>query len=379
METKKPIYLDYAATTPVDKRVLDEMLPYFMEEYGNAHSRTHTYGWKAEEAVKKARLQVADLIHAEPEEIIFTSGATESINWALKGIFESHSAKGDHIITQKTEHKAVLDTCAYLESKGAKITYLDVDCNGLIDLNDLEAAITDQTILVAIMYGNNETGVIQPVSEIGQICRSKEVLFFCDATQAVGKVAVNVTESQIDLLACSGHKMHGPKGVGALYIRRTFPRIKVTPLLHGGGHEKGFRSGTLNVPCIVGFGKACELAKKEFIETYKKVTLEREKLENELLNIEGAYINGIEAPRLPHVISIGFEGVDGEALIMQIRDKLAVGIGSACSTNNVEVSHVIKAMYDDEEKAEETIRISNYNFNEYIYIISNAVSVLKKM
>jgi len=379
MSKEKPIYLDYAATTPVDKRVLDEMLPYFMEEYGNAHSRTHAYGWQAEEAVKKARLQVADLIHAEPEEIIFTSGATESINWALKGIFESHAAKGHHIITQKTEHKAVLDTCAYLECKGAQITYLDVDNNGLIDLDDLKAAITDQTILVAIMYGNNETGVIQPVSEIGQICRSKEVLFFCDATQAVGKVAVNVAEAQIDLLACSGHKMHGPKGVGALYIRRTFPRIKVTPLFHGGGHEKGFRSGTLNVPGIVGFGKACELAKKEFIEKYKTVTLEREKLEKELLSIEGAYINGIGAPRLPHIISVGFERIDGEALILQIRDELAVGIGSACSTNSIEVSHVIKEMNEEEERAGESLRLSCVfsEFHKIQPVLSKTIKTLK--
>lgn len=359
MNKNKPTYLDYAATTPVDKRVLDEMLTYFMEEYGNAHSRTHEYGWNAEKAVKKAREQVASLIHAVPEEIIFTSGATESINWALKGVFESYAKKGNHIITQKTEHKAVLDTCEYLEAKGAMVTYLDVDSSGLIDLNELQNAITDQTILVAIMYGNNETGVIQPIPEIGKICRNNEVLFFCDATQAVGKVPVDTKKDNIDLLACSAHKMFGPKGIGALYIQRTFPRIKLTPLLHGGGHEKGYRSGTLNIPGIVGFGKAAELAQAEFIENYKKLVLERDLLEQELLTINGAYINGVVAPRLPHIISIGFNGIDGEALIIQIRDNLAVGIGSACSTSTLDASYVLQAMSGDKNKAEESIRISS--------------------
>lgn len=382
MTNTRPIYLDYAATTPVDKRVLDAMLPYFMEEYGNAHSRTHEYGWKAEESVKQSRERVAKLINAEPEEVLFTSGATEAINWALKGVFESYAAKGNHIITQKTEHKAVLDTCAYLETKGAKVTYLDVDNNGLIDVNQLKASICDNTILVAIMYGNNETGVIQPIKEIGEICRSKEVLFFCDATQAVGKIPVDVVAEHIDLMSCSAHKMFGPKGVGALYLRRTFPRIKITPLMHGGGHEKGFRSGTLNVPGIVGFGKACELAMTEFISKYQEIAQDRLKMEGNLLAIEGAYINGADAPRLPHIISVGFKGVDGEALVLKIRDQLAVGIGSACSTNSIEPSYVIKAMYRDEERAEESVRVSflmSFDFSQYFVFLKTACKKLKSI
>lgn len=371
MKQNKPVYLDYAATTPVDKRVLDAMLPFFMEEYGNAHSRTHSYGWNAENAVKKAREQVANLINAEPEEVIFTSGATESINWVLKGVFESYKGEGNHIITQKTEHKAVLDTCKYLEAKGASVTYLDVNTNGLIDLRAFEAAITAQTILVAIMYGNNETGVIQPVSEIGRLCRNKQVLFFCDATQAVGKIPVNTKKDYIDLLSCSAHKMFGPKGVGALFIRRTFPRIKLTPLLHGGGHEKGYRSGTLNVPGIVGFGKAAELAKEEFIEKYKELIKDRELFEQELLRIDGAFINGINAPRLPHITSVGFEGVDAEALIIQIREELAVAVGSACSSNEMELSYVIKNMVG-EMKASHTLRISMNAID------ANIISTLKQ-
>jgi len=376
MEKSKPIYFDYAATTPVDKRVLDEMIPYFLEEYGNAHSRTHAYGWSAEDAVKKARKQVGDLLAADAEEIIFTSGATEAINWALKGAVEGYSSKGNHIITQKTEHKAVLDTCAYLESKGTRVTYLDVNEDGLIDLQELEAAIDAECILVAIMYGNNETGVIQPVGEIGKICREKDVLFFCDATQVVGKVVVDVKKEQIDLLACSAHKMFGPKGVGALYVRRKFPRIKVSPLLHGGGHEKGFRSGTLNVPGIVGFGKACELAQNEFLDHYQQVVKERLQFENELLQIEGAYINGKSVARLPHIVSVGFEGIDGEALIMQIRDELAVGIGSACSTNSVDVSHVIREM-KGEERAGESLRISCDNFFMNANVFERLINKLK--
>ena len=382
MDKGKPKYLDYAATTPVDQRVFDEMLPYFIEEYGNAHSRTHDYGWQAENAVKKSREQLANLINAIPEEIIFTSGATESINWALKGIFESYTAKGSHIITQKTEHKAVLDTCKYLETKGASVTYLDVDENGLIDINNLTDAITNHTILVAIMYGNNETGVIQPIKEIGKVCRDREVLFFCDATQAIGKVEVDVNETNIDLMAFSSHKMFGPKGVGALYIHRTFPRIKISPLLHGGGHEKGYRSGTLNVPGIVGFGKAAELANNEFIENYKLLAMEREEFEKELLVIKEAYVNGIKSPRLPHISSIGFEGVDGEALIMQVRKELAVAVGSACSSNSIETSHVLKATLNSSQRATETIRLS---FNNKINskwlnkVLSRAIDRLKRL
>lgn len=377
MKEKKPLYLDFAATTPVDRRVLEEMIPYFIEDYGNVQSRTHSYGWSAEEAAKIARQHVSSLINAQTEEIVFTSGATEAINWALKGVFESYSSKGNHIITQKTEHKAVLDTCSYLEKKGAQITYLDVNSDGLIDIDHLKSAITDQTILVAIMYGNNETGVLQPVNSIGKICRDCKTLFFCDATQAIGKVEVDVVKENIDLLACSAHKMFGPKGVGCLYIRRCFPRIQVSTLMHGGGHEKGLRSGTLNVPGIVGFGKACWLARNEFIDKYSKTTVEKEEFEKELLSIEGAYINGINVPRLPHITSVGFEGIDGEALIMQIRDKLAVGIGSACSSSTIEPSHVIKAMYGDEARAEETIRISSIRFSK-IKELETTINILKQ-
>ena len=292
MELKLPIYLDNNATTPMDPRVLEAMLPYFVENFGNAASRNHSFGWVAEEAVDYAREQVAKLINADPKEIIFTSGATEADNLAIKGVYEMYASKGNHIITATTEHKAVLDTCKHIEKTGGKVSYLEVKPDGLVDLAELEAAITPETILIAIMYGNNEIGVIQPVREISAIARKHGVLFFTDATQAVGKVPVDVQKDGIDLMAFSAHKMYGPKGVGALYVRRKNPRVKVTAQMDGGGHERGMRSGTLNVPGIVGFGKACELCMNEMESEAKRLSIMRDRLESALMELEEAYVNG---------------------------------------------------------------------------------------
>ncbi|HRX94741.1 MAG TPA: aminotransferase class V-fold PLP-dependent enzyme, partial [Chitinophagaceae bacterium] len=304
-----PIYLDHNATTPCDPRVVDAMLPYFTNTYGNAASRNHPFGWQAEEAVDYAREQVAKLIGADPKEIIFTSGATEGDNLAIKGVFEMYASKGNHIITCNIEHKAVLDTCKHIEKEGGEVTYLKVKPDGLIDLAELEAAIKPTTILIAIMYGNNEIGTIMPVKEISAIARKNGILFFTDATQAVGKIPVDVNKDGIDLLAFSAHKMYGPKGIGALYVRRKNPRVKVTAQIDGGGHERGMRSGTLNVPGIVGFGKACEICLNEMEKEGKRLSKLRDKLENALLQIEEAYVNGDKEHRLPHVSNISFKYV----------------------------------------------------------------------
>lgn len=350
-----PIYLDNNATTPLDPRVLETMLPYFTSKFGNAASRNHAFGWAAEEGVDYAREQVAKLIGATEKEIIFTSGATESDNLAIKGVFEMYKDKGNHIITCTTEHKAVLDACKHIEKLGGHVTYLPVKADGLVDLQVLEEAITDKTILVTIMYGNNEIGVIQPIKEIAAIAHKHGALFFTDATQAVGKIPVDVIADGIDLMAFSGHKMYGPKGVGALYVRRKNPRVKVTAQMDGGGHERGMRSGTLNVPGIVGLGRACELCRLEMAEESARLSTLRNKLETSLLELEESYVNGNIDHRLPHVANISFKYVEGEGLMMAMKD-LAVSSGSACTSASLEPSYVLKSLGLSDDLAHSSIR-----------------------
>jgi cysteine desulfurase len=378
---KLPVYLDYNATTPVDSRVLEEMLPYFSQHFGNAASRSHAFGWEAEEAVNYAREQVAQLIGAEPKEIIFTSGATESDNLALKGVFEMYASKGNHIITVKTEHKAVLDACKHLEKLGADITYLNVNRDGLIDLSELENSIKPATILVAVMYANNETGFIQPIREISAIAKKHGVLFFTDATQATGKIPVNVNEDGIDLMAFSAHKMYGPKGVGALYVRRKNPRVKVTAQMDGGGHERGMRSGTLNVPGVVGFGKACELCRIEMKKETERIKSLRDRLENELLKQEGIVVNGKRENRLYNVSNLSFKHPGGESIMPAIQKNIAASSGSACSSASPEPSHVLKAMGFEDEQAHSSLRFSLGRFTtdeEIDYTIDEVKEVISK-
>lgn len=366
-KVKLPIYLDSSSTTPVDPRVLDTMVPYFTNVFGNAASRNHSFGWSAEGAVDKAREQIASLIGASSKEIIFTSGATESNNLAIKGVFEMYAQKGNHIISVETEHKAVIDTCLHVEKLGAEITFLKVNEKGLINLDDLKAAIKPNTVLVSIMYANNEIGVIQPVKEIAQIAKEAGILFHSDATQAVGKIPVNVMEDGIHLMSFTAHKMYGPKGVGALYVRRKNPRVKVTAQIDGGGHERGMRSGTLNVPGIVGFGKAAELCEQDMIEDTARVSAMRDRLEAELTQIEESYVNGSVDHRLPHVANISFTYVEGEGLMMGIKD-LAVSSGSACTSASLEPSYVLKALGLDDELAHSSLRfgLSRFTTNEEI-------------
>jgi cysteine desulfurase len=350
-----PVYLDNNATTPMDPRVLEAMIPYFTQKFGNAASRNHHFGWVAEEAIDYAREQVAKLIGANEKEIIFTSGATESDNLAIKGVFEMYKDKGNHVITAVTEHKAVLDTCKHIEKLGAKVTYLPVQEDGLVNLEQLEAAMTPETILVSIMYGNNEIGVVQPVKEIAAIAHKHGALFMTDATQAVGKIPVDVIADGIDLLALSAHKMYGPKGVGALYVRRKNPRVKVTAQMDGGGHERGMRSGTLNVPGIVGLGKACEIAYNEMAEEAIRLSALRDKLQTELTKLEESYVNGNVEHRLPHVANISFKYVEGEGLMMAMKD-LAVSSGSACTSASLEPSYVLKSLGLSDDLAHSSIR-----------------------
>ncbi|MBI4930838.1 MAG: aminotransferase class V-fold PLP-dependent enzyme [Bacteroidetes bacterium] len=354
---KLPIYLDYNSTTPVDHRVLEAMLPYFTEKFGNAASKTHSFGWIAEAAVEKAREHAAKLIHATAHEIIFTSGATEAINFAIKGVFENHSSKGNHIITVSTEHKAVLDTCKYLETKGAQVTYLPVDREGLINLDQLRESITDKTILVCVMVANNETGVIQPINEISKIVHEKGSIFMSDATQAVGKINVDVESDGIDLLCLSAHKFYGPKGIGVLYVRRKNPRVSLPPLIHGGGHERGLRSGTLNVPAIVGLGKACELAEKEMWNDAQRISALRTLLEQHFLGLKNVFVNGSIKNRLPNVTNLFFQNVKADSLIAKLPE-VAVSAGSACSSEIPEPSYVLKAMGIPDEMAYSSIRFS---------------------
>jgi cysteine desulfurase len=354
---KLPVYLDYNATTPVDKRVLEAMTPFFSEHFGNAASKTHRFGWIAADAVNAAREQVADLINCTEQEIIFTSGATEAINLAIKGVWELYKSKGNHIVTVQTEHKAVLDTCKALEKKGATVTYLPVGRDGLIDLEELEKAITKETILVAVMYANNETGVLQPVQEIANIVHRNGSIFMSDGTQAVGKINVNVQEDGIDLLCISAHKFYGPKGVGALYVRRKNPRVSLQALLDGGGHERGLRSGTLNVTGIVGLGSAAELAKAEMWDNGSRISKLRTHLEQHLLDMGNVYINGSTRYRLYNVTNIAFTGIKADELIVKLSD-IAVATGSACTSALPEPSHVLKAMGLSEGLAYGSVRFS---------------------
>jgi len=355
--TDKLIYLDYNATTPVDPLVLDEMLPYFTERFGNSASRSHRFGWVAEAAVKIARESVAELIGASPEEIYFTSGATEAINFAIKGIAANYKTKGDHIITTSIEHKAVLDTLGFLAEGGFRVTYIAPTREGIVDIDHINAAITDRTILICVMYANNETGMMQPVKKIGELARSRGILFMTDATQAVGKVSVDVNNDNIDILTLSAHKFYGPKGVGAIYLRRRNPRVSPLPLLHGGGHENGMRSGTLNVPGIVGLGKACRVAQDKMWDDASLTSTLRTILEQELVEMGGVYVNGSQKHRLPNVTNLSLTGVSSVEFIRKLKH-IAVSTGSACTSAVPEPSYVLTAMGLSEEMAYSSIRFS---------------------
>jgi cysteine desulfurase len=379
---KLPIYMDYHATTPMDPRVFEAMKPYFLDTFGNAASRNHSFGWEAEEAVEKSRKQIASLIGATAKEIVFTSGATESNNLALKGVAEMYAEKGNHIITAATEHKAILDTCKRLEKHGVRVTYLPVQQNGLVDLDQLQAAITDKTILISIMYANNEIGVIQPIAELGKIAKARGVLLHTDATQAVGKVPVNVIKDNVDLMSMSGHKMYGPKGVGALYVRRKSPRVQITAQMDGGGHERGMRSGTLNVPGIVGLGEACALCQAGMAEEAKRMAFLRDKLMHKLQSeLDETYINGTMEHRLPNNLNISFAYVEGESLLMGIND-IAVSSGSACTSATLEPSYVLKALGAGDDLAHSSIRFGLGRFNteeEVDYVAAKVIDVVKKL
>jgi len=358
------------------------MIPYFTNNFGNAASRNHPFGWQAEEAVDNAREQVAKLIGADPKEIIFTSGATEADNLAIKGVFEMYASKGNHIITCNIEHKAVLDTCKHIEKEGGEVTYLKVNADGLIEMKELEAAIKPTTILIAIMYANNEIGTVMPMKEISALAKKKGILVFSDATQAVGKIPVDVNKDGIDLMAFTAHKMYGPKGVGALYVRRKNPRVKVTAQMDGGGHERGMRSGTLNVPGIVGFGKACEICMNEMEEETKKISALRDKLETELMKIEEAYINGSKQHRLPHVTNISFKYVEGEGLLMGFNKDIAVSSGSACTSASLEPSYVLKALGLGDDLAHSSLRFGLGRFtteDQIDYTIEAVTKTVNKL
>ena len=355
---KLPVYLDNNATTPCDPRVLEVMLPWFTEKFGNAASNSHQYGWEAAEAVKIGREQVASMIGADSNEIIFTSGATESDNLALKGAFEMYNTRGNHIITVATEHKAVIDTCHQLEKRGARISYLKVNKEGFINCEELESEITDQTILIAVMYANNETGVIQPIREIAAITKKHHIIFFTDATQAIGKLPVNVQDDGIDLMALSAHKIYGPKGVGALYVRRKNPRVRLIAQIDGGNHEMGMRSGTLNVPGIVGLGKACEISQAILSVESNSIASLRDYLETSLLKLKGCFRNGPEVNRLPQVTNLRFTNCRASDLMVHMNKDIAVSSGSACSSASPEPSHVLIAMGLTEEEARSSIRFS---------------------
>jgi cysteine desulfurase len=382
MAIKLPIYMDNHATTPVDPRVLEAMLPYFTERFGNAASRNHEFGWTAEEAVENARGQIAKLINATAKEIIFTSGATESNNLAIKGVAEMYREKGNHIITQVTEHKAVLDTCKRLEKYGSEVTYLPVEKDGRINLDDLRRAITPKTILITIMYANNEIGVVQPIAEIGKIAKEKGVFFHVDGVQAAGKIPVDVQKDNIDLLSISAHKIYGPKGVGALYVRRRNPRVQLAAIIDGGGHERGMRSGTLNVPGIVGLGKACEICMNEMPEESVKMRALRDRLKEKLFaNLDEIYINGSMEHHLPNNLNVSFAYVEGESLLMGIND-VAVSSGSACTSATLEPSYVLKALGVGEDLAHTSIRFGLGRFNtaeEVDYVASRVTEVVRRL
>jgi cysteine desulfurase len=382
MAIKLPVYFDNHATTPVDPRVVEAMVPYFTEKFGNAASRNHEFGWKAEEAVENARGQIAKLINATPKEIVFTSGATESTNLAIKGVAEMYREKGNHIITQVTEHKATLDTCKRLEKYGYEVTYLPVEKDGRINLDDLRRAITPKTILISIMYANNEIGVVQPIAEIGKIAKEKGVFFHVDAVQAVGKIPVDIQKDGIDLMSISGHKIYGPKGVGALYVRRKNPRVQLAAIIDGGGHERGMRSGTLNVPGIVGLGKACELCQQEMASESGKMSRLRDRLKESIMSrLDETFINGSMDHRLPNNINISFAYVEGESLLMGIND-VAVSSGSACTSATLEPSYVLKALGVGEDLAHTSIRFGLGRFNtqeEVDYVADRVVETVSRL
>ncbi len=379
---KLPIYMDNHATTPMDPRVLQEMLPYFTEKFGNAASRNHVFGWVAEEAVEQARERIAKLVGATTKEIIFTSGATESDNLAIKGVAEMYREKGNHIITAVTEHKAVLDTGKRLEKYGFRVTYLPVQKDGLIDMDDLKRAMDEKTILVTIMAANNEIGVLQPIGEIGKLCHERGVLFHTDATQAVGKIPIDVQKMGIDLMSISAHKMYGPKGVGALYVRRKNPRVQVSPIIDGGGHERGMRSGTLNVPGIVGLGKACAICQEEMPEESCRLAGLRNRLKDKIMGgLDEVYVNGSMEHRLPQNLNISFAYVEGESLLMGIND-IAVSSGSACTSATLEPSYVLKALGTGDELAHSSIRFGLGRFNteaEVDYVAERVVEVVRRL
>jgi cysteine desulfurase len=377
-----PIYMDNHATSPMDPRVVEAMLPYFTQKFGNAASRNHSFGWEAEQAVENAREQIAKLIGATAKEIIFTSGATESNNLAIKGIAEMYKERGNHIITQVTEHKAVLDTCKRLEKYGYRVTYLPVKADGLIDLEDLKRAIDDKTILVTIMAANNEIGVIQPIAEIGKLCHEKGVIFHTDAVQAVGKIPVDVQAMNIDVLSLTAHKLYGPKGVGALYVRRRNPRVQISAQIDGGGHERGMRSGTLNVPSIVGFGKACEIAREEMATEAARLTKMRDHLREKLASaLDYVEVNGNMEHHLPGNLNMSFVYVEGESLLMGIND-VAVSSGSACTSATLEPSYVLKALGLGDDVAHSSIRFGLGRFNneaEVDYVADKVIGIVKKL
>ncbi|NUP96720.1 MAG: IscS subfamily cysteine desulfurase [Planctomycetaceae bacterium] len=379
---KLPIYMDYQATTPCDPRVVEAMLPYFTESFGNAASRNHRYGWEAEEAVEKARGQIAELIGANPKEIVFTSGSTESINLALKGVAEMYAEKGKHIITCSAEHKAVLDVAKHLEQQGFEVTYLQPDKSGRVSVEAVAAALRPDTILVALMWANNEVGTLNPIREIGALCHEKGVLFFTDATQAAGKVPVDVEADHVDLLCLSGHKIYGPKGVGILYVRRRNPRVRLVAQMDGGGHERGMRSGTLNVPSIVGLGKACELARQELPSEAARTAALRDHLEKRIFaELDFVHLNGNREHRLPNNLNVSFAYVEGESLIMGISD-VAVSSGSACTSASLEPSHVLRAMDVGEDLAHSSIRFGIGRFTtqeEVDFAASSVIGAVKRL
>ncbi len=380
---KFPIYLDNHSTTPMDPRVLEAMLPYFVEKFGNSASRNHAFGWEAEEAVENARKQIARLIHADPKEIVFTSGATESDNLALKGVVEMYREKGDHVITSMTEHRAVLDTAKALETKrGIKVTYLPVDKTGMVSPDDVRNAITDKTVLISIMLANNEIGTINPIKEIGRIAKEKGILFHCDATQGVGKIPVDVQEMGIDLMSFTAHKIYGPKGVGALYVRKKGPRVRIAPIIDGGGHERGMRSGTLPVPLIVGFGKACELCEQEMAAESVKLATMRDRLQAGIMNtLDEVYLNGHPTQRLPHNLNISFAYVEGESLLMGVKE-IALSSGSACTSATLEPSYVLRALGVGSDLAHSSIRFGLGRFNtdeEVEYTIKRIIETVTRL
>ena len=379
---KRPIYLDCNATTPLDERVLKTMLPYFTEHFGNPASITHQYGWEAEAAVKKAREILATGINASPEEIIFTSGATESNNLAIKGIAEAYFNKGKHIITITTEHNAVLDPCAYLQNLGFEVTYLPVNRDGIIDLTRLETALRDDTILVSIMAANNEIGVLQPLAKIGEICKENSIIFHTDAAQAIGKISLDVQAMNIDLMSLTAHKIYGPKGIGAIYVRRRHPRVKIAPQIHGGGHERGIRSGTLCTPQIVGFSKAVALALAEIKSEAKRLTSLRQQLWEKLQTLENIFLNGHPTQRLPGNLNISVEGVDGQALLLGLQSVMAVSSGSACTSAKISPSHVLQALGRSEKLAYASVRfgIGRFNTAEEIGLVAEqAIATIKSL